>query len=277
MKNQVMHIIVPGESSGIKIVELANWTGKAFIVPRASLKDIKDRPEAEDPALYFLFGEADESTNQKLYIGESENFYDRLANHDANKDFWNFAVIFTGGLDKAKVRYLEYLATFEALLVGRFDLVNSASRNENSLKEYDKMSTKDFFDSVKFVLTVLGYPVFEHVDESVSDTKIYTLKAEGVDAKAQLLNDGSLNVMKGSLARIRETKAFWGWSLNARKRFLEDGTLIDNGDGISYKFTKDVLFKSPSAASSTTIGSPSNGWTAWKDEKGNTLDENLRK
>lgn len=274
MKNQVIHMIIPGESSGVKIIEIANWTGKAFIVPRASLKDIKERPEAKHPALYFLFGESDESTNQKLYIGESENFYDRLINHDANKDFWNFAVIFTGGLDKAKVRYLEYLATSKH--TGRFDILNSTERNENALKEYDEISTKDFFETVKFVLSVLGYPVFEEVGKSISDSKIYTLKADGSDAKAQLLDDGSLNVFKGSLARIKETETFFGWSKAAREKFISDGTLVKNDDNISYIYTRDVLFKSPSAAAATTTGRSINGWTAWKDEKGNTLDENLR-
>ncbi len=107
--------------------------------------------------------------------------------------------------------------------------------------------------------------------------KLYYRKAEGSEARAQLLSDGSLNVLKDSLARIRETEAFWGWSQAARKRFLEDGTFAENGDGMSYVYTKDVLFKSPSAAAATTTGRPINGWTAWKDEAGNTLDENLRK
>ena len=274
MKNQVIHMIIPGDSSGIKIVEIANWTGKAFIVPRASLKEIKDRTEANDPALYFLFGESDESTNQKLYIGESENFYDRLTNHDTNKDFWNLAIIFTGGLDKAKVRYLEYLAT--KTQAGRFDIVNSGARNENTLKEYDEISTRDFFEKIKFVLGVLGYPVFEEVSNQISDSKIYLLKADGTDAKANLLDDGSLNVLKGSLARIKETETFIGWSKAAREQFIKDGTLIDNNDGVSYIYTRDVLFKSPSAAATTTTGRSTNGWTAWKDEEGNTLDENVR-
>lgn len=43
------------------------------------------------------------------------------------------------------------------------------------------------------------------------------------------------------------------------------------------KKQKDYLFKSPSAAAATTTGRPINGWTAWRDESGNTLDSNLRK
>ena len=122
----------------------------------------------------------------------------------------------------------------------------------------------------------IGYPVFKNVQESTLNPKMYFLKGEGAEARGQLLDDGSMNVLKGSLARIRETESFWGWSLAARKRFLEDGTLKDNGDGLSYVLTRDVLFRSPTAAA-TLKGRSTNGWSAWKDEHGTTLDELLRK
>ena len=243
MKHKILHVILPAEGSGIKVIELANWSGKVFVVPRTHLKDLKNRPESTQPALYFLFGENDESTNQKLYIGESENFLDRLFNHDANKDFWNKAVIFTGSLDKAKARYLEYLATSEARQVGRYSLLNAASRKENSLSEYDEVATRDYFENVKFLLAALEYPVFDHVEESVTDKRIYILKGEGFDARGQILEDGSVVVLKDSLARIRETDSFGGWSLSARKEFLEQGLLGKHNEE-SYIFAADVDRKS---------------------------------
>jgi hypothetical protein len=278
MQNQVVHMIIPDESSGIKIIELSGWTGKVLIIPRTSLRSLKERKESLLSGIYFLFGDSEDSTYQKLYIGESEVIINRLNDHDAKKDFWSNAIVFVGGLDKAKVRYLEWIATQEAKEVGRYEIMNSVGRKENSLTEYDEISTRDFFQKMKYVLSILDYPIFENIKESISDSKIYYLKTkEGVDAKAQLLSDGSLNVLKGSLARMRETEAFWGWSKAARKKFLDDGTLVENGDSVSYRYTRDTLFNSPSAASATTLGSPSNGWTAWKDEQGNTLDDNLRK
>jgi hypothetical protein len=38
-------------------------------------------------------------------------------------------------------------------------------------------------------------------------------------------------------------------------------------------FTKDHLFKSPSAAATTVLGRSANGWIEWKNSKGKTLDE----
>ena len=278
MGPRVIQILVPeGNPSGMKIIELPGWSGKCFVVPRQNLRELKDRSEINQPGLYLLFGVDESSSDDLVYIGESENFYSRIANHDSNKDFWNIAVIFTGGLNRAFVKYLEYRATTMAHDADRMIVQNKVQPQENTLSEGEKVIVEQYFENVQFVLGAIGYEVFETIAESISDTKLYHLKAEGADAKAQLLADGSLNVLKGSLARIRETESFWGWSQAARKRFLEDGTFTENGDGTSYVYTKDVLFKSPSAAAATTTGRPINGWTAWKDDVGNTLDENLRK
>ncbi len=278
MKSKVLQMLVPeGNPNGMKILELAGWSGKCFVAPRQSLKELKDRSETNQPGLYLLFGIDEASSDELVYIGESENFYNRIANHDSNKDFWNVAVVFTGGLNRAFVKYLEYRATTLAHEAGRMIVQNKVQPQENTLSEFEKVTVEQYFENLQFILVAIGYEVFDKVAESLSDLKLYYLKAEGSDARAQLLADGSLNVLKGSLARIRETEAFWGWSQAARKRFLEDGTFVENGDGVSYVYTKDTLFKSPSAAAATTTGRPINGWTAWKDEVGNTLDENLRK
>ncbi len=278
MKSKALQMLVPeGNPNGMKIIELSGWSGKCFVVPRQSLKELKDRSEVNQPGLYLLFGVDEGSSDDLVYIGESENFYNRIASHDSNKDFWNIAVIFTGGLNRAFVKYLEYRATTLAHEAGRMVVQNKVQPQENTLSEFEKVTVEHYFENVQFILETIGYEVFDSIIESISDKKLYHLKADGADAKAQLLSDGSLNVLKGSIARIRETKAFWGWSQAARKRFIEDGTFVNSNDGLSYVYTKDVLFKSPSAAAATTTGRPINGWTAWKDESGNTLDENLRK
>lgn len=278
MNTKALQILVSnGNPNGLKIIELAGWVGKCFIVPRQNLKDLKSRPEIGQPGLYLLFG-IDEATNEELvYIGESEKFFGRISEHDLKKDFWETAVVFTGGLNRASVKYLEYRGTMLANEAMRMNVQNKVQPQENTLSEFEKIAVDQYFENMRFILSTFQYEVFDSVADSVADTKLYYLKADGVEAKAQLIEGGSLNVLRGSTARIRETEAFLGWSQNARKRFLEDGTIKDNGDSVSYVFTKDMLFKSPSAAAATLTGRPINGWTAWKDEQGNTLDENLRK
>ncbi len=51
-------ILLPdGDPNGIKIIEISNWEGKAFVIPRGKLRDIREREESGHPAIYFLFGE----------------------------------------------------------------------------------------------------------------------------------------------------------------------------------------------------------------------------
>lgn len=276
MKNQVLQFLVPSHASGYKIIQLSGWAGKCIIVPRTELKEIEKRQESKDPGIYFLFGERDESTNQKLYIGESERFYNRLLDHDNKKDFWNYAVIFTGGLDKGKVKYLEFLSTNTAFTAKRYDLVNSVTPKENSLSEFDVIITQDYFDKIKYILEVLDFPVFKNIKNEVVNENYYHLKGDGFEAKALLLEDGSLNVLSGSLAKIKESDSFSGWSMSARRIFLSDNTFKLSDTNISYVLTRDILFKSPSAAAATIAARSINGWTSWKDSEGNTLDENLR-
>ena len=268
-------LIVNGNPNGLKIIELAGWIGKCFIVPRQNLKDLKDRSEIKQPGLYLLFGINDETGENLVYIGESESFYSRIANHDANKDFWNTAVIFTGGLNRADVKYLEYRATVLAHEARRMVVQNKVQPQENTLSEFQKVTVDQYFENICFILSTFQYEVFELVEQSLIDNTLYHLKADGVTAKAKALEDGAMIVFSGSIARKRETESFTGWSKSARERFLREGKIIEK-DSDSYEFTEDVIFKSPSAAAATLAGRPINGWTSWEDENGNTLDENLR-
>lgn len=278
MGSKVLQMLLPsGQPNGMKIIELAGWSGKCFVVPRQSLRELKGRPEVDQPALYILFGIDEVSEDDLVYIGESESFYNRIANHDSNKDFWDAAIIFTGSLNRAFVKYLEYKITTTAHQVGRMTVQNKIQPQENNLSEFEKVAVEQYLENIQFILGVLGYELLDDVTASISDTKIYYLKADGSDARAHLLVDGSLSVLKGSLARVRETESFFGWSQAARKRFLENGTFVKDAGGDSYIFTKDMLFRSPSAAAATVTGRPINGWTAWRDSAGKTLDENLRK
>ncbi len=275
LNKQVVHTLILGEPTGFKIVELDGWVGKAFVVPRASLGVLKSRPEIDKPGVYFLFGKNENSSFENVYIGESESFYLRLENHAINKKEWDLAVVFTGNLDRADVKYLENQSTLNARETNRYQVLNKVQPQENSLAEFKKVSADEYFEKLKYMMAVLGYSLFEK-PKITANEKIYSLKVDGVVATGKLLQDGGFMVTSGSQARIKETESFGGWALGARREFLNNGTLVQSGDK-SYLFTKDIVFNSPSAGAATVAGMSINGWTAWKDSSGTTLDENIRK
>ena len=86
-KSKTLKIFLPdGEPTGTKIVELSNWTGKAYFIPRNQLEKVLKRKELYSQCIYFLVGSS-ESGGQKIYIGEAENFKKRILQHNKKIDF----------------------------------------------------------------------------------------------------------------------------------------------------------------------------------------------
>lgn len=276
MKVKALQLLIPsGEPNGIKLIKVSGWDGLCYIVPRQSLNELSADSDVINPGLYFLFGKDESSDSQLAYIGESEKFFDRITKHNVKKDFWDEAIVFTGDLNKAHVKFLEHKAVRLAKDAGRMQLDNSNTPPENRLSQYDKVGVELFFSNVKFILEAFGYDIFKSLEESVSGGVLYYLKGNGFDATARLLDNGGMVVLAGSLTSIRETNSFGGWAKAARQQFLQESALVLNGE--YFRFTKDVTFRSPSAAAATVAARSINGWTAWKDRNKNTLDENVRK
>jgi hypothetical protein len=280
MDKVLTYVLLDGDPYGIKIINEGHSSEKIFVIPRAKLKSIKDRDEANFPALYFLFGDVEDETKPGVYIGETENFYKRLIDHESKKTFWEWAVVFVGGLDKADVRYLENKAVQEAVKIDRYIITNENSRNENMLSESKKITADGYFSYAKFVMAVLGYKLFESVPKDNHKTEdIYCINNNGIEAKGALLDTGEFIIFKGSTARLIEVPSLTGTGSSKLRQLMsreDDGRLKKISDD-AYQFTDDVIFTSPSLAATVVIGRSSNGWIYWKDEQGKTLDENKRK
>lgn len=160
---------------GVKIAELSNSVAKIFVIPRGELSFTKTRQELNQPALYMLFD--DERTS--VYIGECENFNNRVKDHEAKKSFWQWAVICTtnshdSSLNKADVKYLESHAVRKAIEVGRYQVQNSNVPNENVLHEFRQAFVMDYFADADLLLSALGFNVFEPVKDGISYIKLQT-------------------------------------------------------------------------------------------------------
>lgn len=161
------------ESEGVKIADLSNSLAKIFVIPRAELEFTKTRQELNQPALYLLFD--DERTS--VYIGECENFNNRVKDHEAKKSFWQWAVICTtnshdSSLNKADVKYLESYAVRKAIEIGRYQVQNSNVPNENTLDEFRQASVMGYFEDAELLLSALGYNVFDELKIESNAAKI---------------------------------------------------------------------------------------------------------
>lgn len=271
--------LVQWNSAWIKTIELSNWIGKGIIVPRASLKDIKERKESNTPAVYFLFGK--NFRNQDIvYIWEAENLYTRLTTHDNQKDFWNFVIAFISkdnNLTKADVKYLESRAVEKAKQSKVFLVENSVTPKLNSLPEYQVDTMEDFLDNIELLISFLGYPILTEVKISwLEKQKTYTCKWPSALAKWTYTAKGFI-VYKDSIARKELAQASTdGWVKNIQDELIAK-KIIQDKDEKSFIFAEDYIFNSPSAAAALVLSRHANWWNEWKTEEGKTLDEIERK
>lgn len=268
--------LVHGDPKRLRIAELSNWTGKSIAGPRSELDGVLARHEGAKPGVYFLSGIDSESGKPAVYVGEAESIRDRLRGH-LDKDFWNHVVFFVSkdeNLTKAHIRYLEGRLIEQARSVGRAMVMNGQSSGAK-LPESDREDMEIFLDRIHQLMPVLGadalLPIGQ-VPEGQAEKRLLICEIKGLKATGHLTPNGFV-VLTGSQAVLKERASAhqWPYTLAARNKLIEDGTLEQDGD--SLRFTRDAEFSSPSAAATVVHGGSANGLLAWKDRDGKTLKE----
>ncbi|WP_427137636.1 GIY-YIG nuclease family protein [Psychrobacillus psychrodurans] len=208
-RGKTIQIFLPdGNPGGVKFVEVTNRTVQAILIPRSLLKDIKERPEVQNVALYFLFGDNEEVSRTEVYIGEAEVGYERLKQHNVGKDFWDVAVLVVTNnnqnqFTKADVKFLEHLAYTVAEEAGRY-AINQTIPTNPFIPEWRKEDLLDVFETITLLLGTLGYPLFES----------YRGKSNGISTTQD--NDEEL-----FYCSRRDSEAFGKWT--------EDGFIVYQG------------------------------------------------
>lgn len=261
--------LVDGNPNGIRTCFISNKICKAVVVPRAKLKEAKRRSELQQPALYILLSAAED----KIYIGETEDFLSRIKHHETNKSFWEEAIIFVSkdnDLTKSDVKYLEYLAIEQAHLTARYSIEeNKVAPKPTHLPEHQLACMEEFFDDVCILTSFLGIPVFEKVKRQ--HQALFYCKNKHTDATG-FYSENGFTVLKGSKISKKSTPSFLSKEVREEK-MSSCATVINENQAVLHQ---DLTFKSPSAASSFCLGNSSNGWIDWKNKTGQTLDKVVR-
>lgn len=260
-----------GTLEGPRIIELSESSIKAFVIPRLKLSEVKDRSELLQPALYFLLS----SDDKQGYIGESENFYHRVKNHDQNKQWWDIAVAIisnTNSLEKSDVKYLESLAV-ERAQDSPMAIENKTAPTRNNIHEFKLHILERILDDSQMILTSLGYEILS-TKESVE--QVWYCNSKKTKAKA-IFKGNQFVVLAGSVIDVEPGK---GWSKYPQKEILERSQLIESNtpevEGI-VTLKVNVLFNSPNHAGRIILGRSANAWTTWVDSNNKTMDEVMRK
>ena len=271
-----------GNSSGLAIVELSNWSGVCYKIPRPEVKNIGDgRKEVKYTGIYLLFGKG-EGNNPEVYIGEAEDVHSRLSSHLSKKQFWDEVIIFVNSknsLNKAYVKYLESRVYEEALKCGTYSLKNENKPTKSSLREHEEVEMEEFLDHAKFIIGTLGHDIFKPsaVEESVESTEsdrqelnLEIKNSRGCRAEGVYLEGNKIKVKVGSTCSNTIKPSCPKGTLLLIDTLKKSGVLKDG------TFKKSYEFNSPSAAASVITGGSASGNYEWKSESGERLGKILK-
>lgn len=275
--------LVDGNATGLITAEIMNWTGHVLAGSRSGLPAFLKRQELDRTGIYFLTGpDPTDPDTVQLYIGESDNVRKRLVQHskDENKDFWEHTCVVTSkdqNITKAHARYLESRLIAIANAVGTATVVNGTAPPPVALPEADASDMEFFVDQLRLILPVLGLD-FMRLHKAAGRMTIgateqpgqadaaplflLASKKKGLEAQAREI-DGEFVVLAGSNAAKDWTGTADHSYSRRHAQLIKSGKLVP-GDKSRLRFTEDVAFRSPSAASAVILGRQDNGRTTWK-------------
>ncbi|MDH5613282.1 MAG: GIY-YIG nuclease family protein [Gammaproteobacteria bacterium] len=263
--------LTKGSASSLRTAEISNWSGKAIACSRTELDELSKREEAIRPGVYFLIGNDIETGEPSVYVGETEELFNRLKKH-LPKEFWNQAVGFVSkdeNLTKAHIKYLEGKLIEIGNKAGKGIIQNNQSSGAK-LPESDQAEMDIFLDKILKLLPVLGTSLFsipEVSTKKVDDRLICKIK--GLTAYGNRTDNGFI-VYKDSEA-VPEDRPSATRGRVRRKLLVDKGILVKQND--RFVFSRDHEFTSPSLAAAAVRGGASNGLTAWKTKSGKSLKE----
>lgn len=275
---KTIQIFLPtGDPRGIRIAEITTRIVQVIEVPRSLLKDFLIMPESSQVAVYFLFGQSDESGEPKVYIGQTGDLRTRLSSHNKEKDFWERAVILisrTNSLTQTHALFLEWHCLQMARKAARYGDENGNSGSKPHTPAPLEADCLEIFETGHTLLATLGFPLFDPVAKAANsqgEKEVFFCTAAGANGRGLYTQEGFV-VLKGSVGRRQNVPSILGTANERfRSRLIESGAMSEQGDTVV--FQKDYLFNSPSMAAMAILGRTANGWVEWKSKDGKTLDE----
>lgn len=228
----------------------------------------------------MLFGK-DENDKSVVYIGQAgvrkngEGILNRLVEHNRNskKDYWTEAIALTTSNDSlgpTEISYLEHQFYQLAVKAKRYDVKNDNDPTPGNISEEKESELDEFIEYAKVIVGTLGHKVFVPLladnndgENTTSESIILYCTRNGINSIGVRTSDGFV-VKKGSIISQKITKSCPDYVLKKR---TQHKNIIDANNML----TEDILFNTPSGASSFACGASTNGNIEWKTSEGITL------
>lgn len=263
---------------GARIIDMGSTKScECFVLPRDKVAEVaKKQPRLQQYGFYILLGR-DKNMNHMAYIGQTNDFTNRVNDHKQKKDFWDTALVFVSKSDEifpSEALYLEYLGWKAAKEAGNYIIENSKDINEPHLSSDKQNEMELFFEDIQFLTRFYGCSVFDKPKKPISLEQI-------IDFKMYMPKSGLLAFLKfyreSKRYIIAEGSTIYGGTFKScpkgiaefRKQVIADKKMSQK-NGELYLLQQDIdlseLVNSPSGAASFCAGTSYQGTEAWEDE-----------
>lgn len=265
---KTIQIILPhGEPRGIRKAEFTTGIAQVIDIPKMLLADFLALPKGKQIAIYFLIETIEHGPNE-VYIGQTGELNDRLAHHDANRD-WERALVVVpqmNSMTETHAEFLEWDCIAKIKNAARYKLENGNDGRRPHMTASTLAECSQIFDTANVLLSTLGYSLFSALKEG-PEKQLFRCKDQNVDAKGSYSEEGFV-VLKGSTAvPIGSEKIDY---IERDRKLLVDSKILKPQGGFLV-FQENHLFKTPSKAAIAILGRIANGNVVWRNETGRSL------
>ncbi|MBQ2674549.1 MAG: GIY-YIG nuclease family protein [Prevotella sp.] len=265
---------------GARIIDMGSTKScECFVLPRDKVAEVaKKQSHLTQYGFYILLGR-DKNMKPMAYIGQTNDFTNRVNDHKQKKDFWDTALVFVSKSDEifpSEALYLEYLGWKAAKEAGNYIIENSKDINEPHLSADKQNEMELFFEDIQFLTRFYGCRVFDEPEKPM-------VAEQGMEFRMKMSTSG----MKATMLFFRESKRYVikaGSTINKttfnscskgiaafRKEVMENKKLCQIGDPLC-TLLQDIEIPetscSPSGAASFCAGTSFQGTVAWEDKEG---------
>ena len=265
---------------GARIIDMGSTKScECFVLPRDKVAEVaKKQPHLQQYGFYILLGR-DKNMKPMAYVGQTNDFTNRVNDHKQKKDFWDTALVFVSKSDEifpSEALYLEYLGWKAAKEANNYIIENSKDINEPHLSADKQNEMELFFEDIQFLTRFYGCKVFDR-PEKMPEAELYmefkmTLPKVGIKATLNYYkNSNRYVILAGSTIMSQSTNGCSKGIREFRKQVIENKKLCSkNGD--LYMLLQDVEMPesscSPSGAACFCAGTSRNGTVDWTDKDG---------
>lgn len=271
-QNVVTMILKNGSATGIIQCNLDEWIGVSYKIPRSKMKEAKDLKGINNTGVYILLGIDEDTGENRAYIGEAEDIYVRLLQHNKSKEFWSECLAFVSqdnSLNKAHIKYIENRLYTKANQVGRYE-IDQITPTKSSLDDADEIRAMKFFEKVVLLTSVYGYHMFDEIlsdEKKKEDNELLYLNNNNTEYARGILTDEGFVILKGSTIKNEIANSLSPSLIKYVERERNSKNIIDN------VFVNDHLCSTPSMAAVIVLGRNSNGYNEWKNKEGKKLKD----